>query len=99
MDAGLSFGRWLKRRRKALDLTQDQLAREVSCAVGTIRKLETDTFQPSRELAARLADRLAVPVDARVDFVAFARGRGSADALSLPGAPLDQIARHPLAST
>src|SRR4029453_3371738 len=90
MDADLSFGRWLKRRRKALDLTQDQLARQVSCAVGTIRKLEADALQPSREIAARLAEQLGVPVEARADFIAFARGRTHTAGFSLPSQPLDQ---------
>src|SRR6187397_2585732 len=95
MDADLSFGRWLKRRRKALDLTQDQLAHEVSCAVGTIRKLEADALQPSREIAARLG----VPSEARADFIAFARGRAHAGAFSLPGQLLDQVIWRPSVST
>jgi predicted ATPase/transcriptional regulator with XRE-family HTH domain len=98
MDADLSFGRWLKRRRKALDLTQDQLAREVSCAVGTIRKLEADALYPSREIAARLAERLGVPIEARADFIAFSRGRAHAGAFSLPGQLIDQAAWRPSVS-
>jgi tetratricopeptide (TPR) repeat protein len=35
-----SFGAWVRRRRKALDLTQDELALRVGCALDTIRKLE-----------------------------------------------------------
>jgi predicted ATPase/transcriptional regulator with XRE-family HTH domain len=99
MDADLSFGRWLKRRRKALDLTQDQLARKVSCAVGTIRKLEADALQPSREIAARLAEQLAVPIEARADFIAFARGRAHVGEFLLPGPPLDQAVWRPLVSS
>jgi predicted ATPase/transcriptional regulator with XRE-family HTH domain len=99
MDADLSFGRWLKRRRKALDLTQDQLAHEVSCAVGTIRKLEADALQPSREIAARLAERLGVPIEARADLIAFARGRTHAGAFSLPGQLLDQAVWRPSVAT
>ncbi len=95
MDADLSFGRWLKRRRKTLDLTQDQLARQVSCAVGTIRKLEADALQPSREIAGRLAEQLAVPIEAHADFIAFARGRAYAREFTLPGQLLDQGVRHP----
>jgi predicted ATPase/transcriptional regulator with XRE-family HTH domain len=91
MDADPSFGRWLKRRRKALDLTQDQLARQVSCAVGTIRKLEADALQPSREIAGRLAERLAIPIEARADFIAFARGRTHTGEFILSGQPLDQL--------
>ena len=33
MDLDTSFGRWLRQRRRALDLTQDDLARRAGCAV------------------------------------------------------------------
>ncbi len=39
-----SFGAWVRRRRKALDLTQAALAQRVGCAEVTIRKLEADVF-------------------------------------------------------
>ena len=35
-----SFGYWLRRRRKALDLTQEQLAQSVACSRFAIRKIE-----------------------------------------------------------
>lgn len=94
MDAELSFGQWLKRRRRACDLTQDHLAREVGCAVGTIRKLEADALQPSREIAGRLAERLGVPNEAHADFVAFARGRANADFVLFFAQLLDPVAQH-----
>ncbi|HEU5103414.1 MAG TPA: helix-turn-helix transcriptional regulator [Roseiflexaceae bacterium] len=63
MDLETSFGRWLRQRRRALDLTQDDLARQVGCAIITIQKLEADERRPSRQLAERLADQLMVAVD------------------------------------
>jgi DNA-binding XRE family transcriptional regulator len=42
MDDHASFGYWVRRRRKALDLTQDALAQQVGCSVMTIRKIEGD---------------------------------------------------------
>src|SRR5687768_12242117 len=48
-----SFGRWLQRRRKALDLTQEELAQRVACAAETIRKIEADVRRPSRQIAER----------------------------------------------
>ena len=39
MDGTASFGYWLRRRRKALDLTQEALAQRVNCTVATIRKV------------------------------------------------------------
>ena len=71
MEQSASFGYWLRRRRKALDLTQDELARQVGCALGTVKKLETDERRPSREMAARLADCLAIPDDDRAAFLIF----------------------------
>ncbi|HEX9371760.1 MAG TPA: helix-turn-helix transcriptional regulator, partial [Roseiflexaceae bacterium] len=50
MDRNHSFGYWLQRRRKALDLTQAELAQQVGCAVTTIKKIEADERRPSRQL-------------------------------------------------
>ncbi len=86
MDDELTFGQWLRRQRKAHDLTQAELARKVDCAVGTIRKLEADELRPSKEIAARLAAQLGVPEAERAPFVAFARGL--ADGSKTPVPPL-----------
>src|SRR4051812_43581777 len=61
MDEGTSFGSWVRRHRKGLDLTQDELARGVGVSVAMIRRLEADERRPSREVAARLAQVLAIP--------------------------------------
>ncbi|MBC8076426.1 MAG: helix-turn-helix transcriptional regulator, partial [Chloroflexales bacterium] len=55
MDEERSFGRWVKQRRKELDLTQEALAQEVGCSIETIRKVERDALRPSRQIAERLA--------------------------------------------
>src|SRR5215212_9473588 len=68
-----SFGAWLKRRRKALDLTQAELAQLVGCSVVSIRKYESDTQRPSRQLAELLAAQLQIPPEERASFVQFAR--------------------------
>jgi transcriptional regulator with XRE-family HTH domain len=52
------FGYWLRRRRKALDLTQEALAAAVACSRFAIRKIEADERRPSRRLAERLAEKL-----------------------------------------
>ncbi|HSH79490.1 MAG TPA: helix-turn-helix transcriptional regulator, partial [Herpetosiphonaceae bacterium] len=62
-----SFGRTLKQRRKALDLTREELAGRVGCAVETIRKLETDARRPSRQIAERLAEQLQIPPAERAE--------------------------------
>ena len=69
-----SFGVWLQRRRRALDMTQADLGRRVGIAAATIRKIEADERRPSTQVAERLADALAVPPAGRVLFVRAARG-------------------------
>src|SRR6476646_4960559 len=73
MDAELTFGQWLRRRRKAYDLTQAELAVQAGCAVGTLRKLEADELIPSKQLAARLANVFDIPGAERAAFVAYAQ--------------------------
>lgn len=68
-----SFGNWLRQRRKALDLTQADLAEQVGCSVMTVRKIEADHRRPSKQIAERMADTLVVSRDERPAFVAFAR--------------------------
>src|SRR5215210_4812777 len=74
MDGNASFGYWVRRQRKALDLTQAELARRVGCAEGTIRMIEADARRPSRQIAARLADHLAIPHPDRTMFIQMPRG-------------------------
>src|SRR5919197_6378386 len=73
MSDNRAFGRWLKQRRKALDWTQDDLARRVGCAVVTIQKIEAGALRPSRQVAERLADQLGIAPDRRAAFVEAAR--------------------------
>src|SRR5881398_1054773 len=68
MSRAESFGRMVRERRRALDLTQDELARRVGCAPVTIRKIEYDELRPSQQIAERLAMALAVPLDERAAF-------------------------------
>jgi transcriptional regulator with XRE-family HTH domain len=73
MDANASFGNWLTRRRAALGLTRPELARRVSCAAITLRKIEEDARRPSPELATSLAGQLAIPTAECTTFVRVAR--------------------------
>ena len=79
-----SFGRWLSARRHLLDLTQDDLARRVSCSIVTIRKLEADERRPSKQIAERLANSLGIAETERAGFLAFARSESHVDAADLP---------------
>lgn len=69
-----SFGYWVRRRRKALDLTQAELAQHVGCALVTLKKIEWDERRPSPQMAERLADYLAIPALERDHFLGMARG-------------------------
>jgi len=74
METTASFGYWIRRQRKALDLTQQALAERVGCSVAAIKKIESDERKPSRQIAERLADVLGVPEGQRGVFVEVARG-------------------------
>ncbi|GIV96548.1 MAG: hypothetical protein KatS3mg057_1205 [Herpetosiphonaceae bacterium] len=90
----ISFGYWLRRRRKALDLTQAALAQQVGCAVDTIKKIETDVRRPSQQLAERLADCLQVPPEERAVFLQAARAERSTYRLSVSTQPVDPSAEQ-----
>jgi transcriptional regulator with XRE-family HTH domain len=73
MTISSTFASALKQRRKALDLTQQELARQVGCAVVTIQRIEQGTLRPSRQIAQRLADSLKIDADERELFVRLGR--------------------------
>src|SRR5512138_2074896 len=83
MESTPSFGYWIRRQRKALDLTQQVLADSVGCSLAAIKKIEGDERRPSRQIAERLADILNVPADQREIFLEVARGIRSVDQLLL----------------
>ena len=72
-----AFGFWVRRRRIALDLTRDALARRVGCSPSAIKKIERDERRPSRTMADRLADALSLPPGIRAQFLASALGEAS----------------------
>ena len=73
MTDDIAFKQWLKERRRSLDLTQEELAERVGCAVETIKKIEAGVRRPSKQIAMRLAEALDLPPDRRADFVRQAR--------------------------
>jgi predicted ATPase/transcriptional regulator with XRE-family HTH domain len=88
MTEGISFGSWLKQRRKEFGFTQEELAREVGCSAIAVRKIEADDYRPSKQIALRLADLLEIPVSEYDLFVRFARAEGHED-IGRGGMPLD----------
>jgi WD40 repeat protein/transcriptional regulator with XRE-family HTH domain len=90
-----SFGHWLQRRRKALDLTQEELAQRVGCAAETLRKIEADARRPSRQIAERLAEALQIPEADRALFIKAARSELAVDRLTPPTQDISQVALVP----
>ena len=68
-----SFGAWLAQRRKAQDLTQEELAQRVGCSMALIRKIEANERKPSKQIVELLADVLGISAAQRDQFRHFAR--------------------------
>lgn len=82
-----SFGNWVRRRRKGLDLTQEELARRVGCSSSLIFKIETDERRPSRQVAELLAAQLQIPEEQRALFLKVARQELGAFRMDMPVQP------------
>lgn len=94
-----SFGQWLKRRRRSLGLTQNELAVHVGYSVMTVRKVEANERRPSRAMLDRLAEVLAIEPEDRTAFIRFGRDEALEIALSAPvGVSGPDAARFPLSA-
>ena len=92
-----SFGTWVRRQRKALDLTQQALAQRVGCSVSAILKIEADERRPSRQIAELLAQHLEIPAEQRDVFLQVARKEKAVDVLgevSVSSHPVHETASH-----
>lgn len=67
------FGDWLRRKRKASDLSQEQLAIKAVCSIDTIRKIESGERKASRDMARSLLVALKVPEADMPAIIALAR--------------------------
>ena len=72
--AGASFGDWLKRRRKGLGLTQQQLAAKINCSTVALKKIEAEERRPSAQMVERLAEIFNISPNEQTKFLRFARG-------------------------
>lgn len=70
----VSFGAWVRARRRQLDLTQAGLGQRAGCSEAAIRKIEAEERKPSRQLAELLAAALQIPSEQRDAFLQSARG-------------------------
>ena len=73
MDPGFSFGEWIRKRRKTLNLTLQALADRVGYSVAMLRKIEKDERRPSQKAVALLAEALEIPEDQQDTFLKVAR--------------------------
>ncbi|MDX1415112.1 MAG: NB-ARC domain-containing protein, partial [Candidatus Promineifilaceae bacterium] len=94
-DTDLSFGAWLRQRRRQLDLTQKELAQLAACGLGTLRKIEQGTRRPSKDLAASIGAAVQVPEKVIADLVAFARGDPFANDIPVPIFALERVPPTP----
>jgi predicted ATPase/DNA-binding XRE family transcriptional regulator len=98
----VTFGAWLRQCRQTLDLTQAELAAQVGCTRITIAKIEAGERRPSKQVAARLAEALALPPEERPAFMRLARGSGppaAAPAAAGAGVPAAPALNLPAQST
>ena len=91
----LPFGLWLKRRRRALDITQEELAQQIGCALVTLRKIESGERRPSKSILERLFLILSLPPAEQPAFMAYARSVYLDGAPSPHAAATDTLDRTP----
>ncbi len=96
MDENFSLGYWLKRQRKARDLTQAELAQQVGIAQVTLRKIEADERRPSVQVATCIADSLQLATEEREALLHVIRAHLSPEHLALASRPTNHARRHNL---
>ncbi len=72
-DKPTTFGKYLKQRRKLIDVTQIELADMVGCAPSTIQAFEQDLRRPSKQMSEMLARRLGLTGEEAGQFMQLAR--------------------------
>jgi WD40 repeat protein/serine/threonine protein kinase/DNA-binding XRE family transcriptional regulator len=92
-ETNYSFGYYIQRRRKAMDLTRAELAARVQCSHETIKKIERDERKPSRQIAELIADALILPADERNLFFQVLHGERMVSDLDLPLQPVGSPGR------
>jgi predicted ATPase/transcriptional regulator with XRE-family HTH domain len=93
------LNQWIKERRRALDLTQDELADCVGCSRVTIQKIELGQRRPSKQVAERLAQCLRLPAGEQEAFIKYARSDSEANGSSLAEEAQQQLQAVPAVPT
>jgi predicted ATPase/transcriptional regulator with XRE-family HTH domain len=89
----ISFGSWLKERRREAGISQDELAGQIDCAPITLQKIVSGKRRPSRQIALLLAAYFGVPEDEHEAFVTFARAHIPTPGISSPTSPTSLTAK------
>jgi predicted ATPase/DNA-binding XRE family transcriptional regulator len=96
----VSFGEWLKRQRKGMGLTQQQLAAKIHCSTIALKKIEAEERRPSAQMVERIAEVLNIPHLEQMPFLRFARGdwqyAPSSDREDMPWRASDEVSRSNL---
>lgn len=74
MQEEFSFGEWVRKQRRALDLSRQAFAKQVGCAEVTLRRIEAGTLKPSKELASIILEKLGISQAERPQWISFSRG-------------------------
>lgn len=61
--SSITFGQYLKTRRRELGLTQVQVAKKLDVGQNFVAYMENDQRKPSNDVLKRLADCLSLPMD------------------------------------
>ncbi len=78
-----------------LDLTQEELAQQIGCALVTLRKIETGERRPSKSILERLSLILSLPPAEQPAFMAYARSVYPGGGPSPHAAATDTLDRTP----
>ncbi|MCX6080591.1 MAG: tetratricopeptide repeat protein [Chloroflexi bacterium] len=87
-----TFGQWVKHQRKALGLTQDNLAQRVACSKSMINKIESDLRSPAKPMIELLAFHLKISPADYARFVHLAQPNLLVDPADLPNKATANIA-------
>lgn len=77
MNDDITFGAWLKKRRAALGVTQEQFSARIGLSLAMLRKLESGERRPSSQVAALLATYFRITDSELEAFIAFARSEAA----------------------
>jgi predicted ATPase/transcriptional regulator with XRE-family HTH domain len=84
-----AFGEWVRRRRKALGLTQAALAEHIACSLSLVRKIERGERTLPQAILPQLLDRLGADAAERAAFLPVVAAAVPAEAEAAPPVTAD----------